>query len=240
MTFDVTNPGNIPIRDVEVTDDRGLVITFTGGDTDGDDELDPSETWTYRADVGPAIPGRFDSVGTAPASTSSRTHSPTTTRRSYSPNPRRRTPRPPRPHRQTSTTTTPPVPTRTRWHAASHGESSVRHHRRRRDDAAPRRHGDCRRQASPYASLTRPCPGTTADPHGGGAESRRDRGKSGARRPTIDLTPSSSPGDDRPGCDPVFVGGERRRPRRRRPRGLDGGRRARRLPLVGPIRPACE
>ena len=64
MTFEVTNPGNIPVLDVEVTDDRGLAVTFTGGDANGDNELDPDETWTYEADVGPAIPGRFDNIGT--------------------------------------------------------------------------------------------------------------------------------------------------------------------------------
>ena len=78
MTFDVTNPANIPIRDVGVTDDGGLVITFTGGDTDGDDELDPSETWTYRADVGPAIPVR-STVGTVTGLDIPENHSPTTT-----------------------------------------------------------------------------------------------------------------------------------------------------------------
>ena len=63
MTFEVTNPGNIPVLDVAVTDDQGLAVTFTGGDTDGDAELDPGEVWTYEADLGPASPGRFDNLG---------------------------------------------------------------------------------------------------------------------------------------------------------------------------------
>jgi hypothetical protein len=64
MTFVVTNSGNIPITNVEVVDDQGLAVAFLGGDTDGDEELDPGETWNYEAPLGPATPGRFDNVGT--------------------------------------------------------------------------------------------------------------------------------------------------------------------------------
>ena len=47
----VTNGGNVSLDNVAVTDpdaDAGS-ITFTGGDTDGDGELDVDETWTYSA-----------------------------------------------------------------------------------------------------------------------------------------------------------------------------------------------
>jgi hypothetical protein len=64
MTFEVTNPGNVPMLDVVVTDDQGLAVAFTGGDTNGDGALDPGEVWTYEAPLGPATPGRFDNIGT--------------------------------------------------------------------------------------------------------------------------------------------------------------------------------
>jgi uncharacterized repeat protein (TIGR01451 family) len=64
MTYEVANPGNIPIVDVVVTDDRVQGITFTGGDTNGNGALDPGEVWTFEANLGPATPGRFDNVGT--------------------------------------------------------------------------------------------------------------------------------------------------------------------------------
>ena len=64
MTFEVTNPGNVPIRTTDVIDDKGLDLTFLGGDTNENAELDPDELWTYEADLGPATPGRFDNLGT--------------------------------------------------------------------------------------------------------------------------------------------------------------------------------
>jgi len=67
MTFEVTNPGNLTLLDVELVDDRGLTPAFTGGDTDGDGALDPGEVWTYEADLGPATPGRFDNLATVTA-----------------------------------------------------------------------------------------------------------------------------------------------------------------------------
>ena len=59
----VTNPGNVPIADVEVTDDQaGVDPAFQGGDTDGDGLLDPSETWTYEA-TGTATEGQYENIG---------------------------------------------------------------------------------------------------------------------------------------------------------------------------------
>jgi Domain of unknown function DUF11 len=52
----VTNPGTHPLQNVKVTDaikgtshgcDGGADPTFTGGDTNSDNRLDPTETWTY-------------------------------------------------------------------------------------------------------------------------------------------------------------------------------------------------
>ena len=62
-TYVVTNPGNVPIADVEVTDDQGVDPAFTGGDDDSDGNLDPDETWTYEAD-GTAEPGQYENFGT--------------------------------------------------------------------------------------------------------------------------------------------------------------------------------
>ncbi len=45
-TITVTNPGNISLTGVTVTDPL-IALTFVGGDADNDFRLDPTETWTY-------------------------------------------------------------------------------------------------------------------------------------------------------------------------------------------------
>jgi uncharacterized repeat protein (TIGR01451 family) len=64
--YAVTNQGNVPLQAVTLTDDTPPCTnpTFTGGDTDGDGELDLAETWTYACDATP--PG--DVVDTATVS----------------------------------------------------------------------------------------------------------------------------------------------------------------------------
>ena len=62
-TYTVTNPGNVPIKTLTVTDDQGVVPTFVGGDTDTDTELDPGETWTYEA-TATAVAGQYTNVAT--------------------------------------------------------------------------------------------------------------------------------------------------------------------------------
>lgn len=47
-TYVVTNPGDGPLTDVRVTDDKCSPVSFVGGDADGDTVLDQGETWTYR------------------------------------------------------------------------------------------------------------------------------------------------------------------------------------------------
>jgi len=57
FTYNVTNTGNIALTSVAVTDDNGtpgdtsddLTPTLISGDTDGDNELDVTETWVFQA-----------------------------------------------------------------------------------------------------------------------------------------------------------------------------------------------
>ena len=46
-TYTVTNPGDTPLTDVKVTDDRCAPVVYKSGDTDGDTKLQPTETWTF-------------------------------------------------------------------------------------------------------------------------------------------------------------------------------------------------
>ncbi len=57
FTYNVTNTGNIALTNIVITDDNGTVgdtsddftPTRISGDTDGDNQLDVTETWVYRA-----------------------------------------------------------------------------------------------------------------------------------------------------------------------------------------------
>ena len=51
ITFDyrVTNPGNVALGDVSVTDDKIGELTYVSGDTGSDGLLEPGETWVYTA-----------------------------------------------------------------------------------------------------------------------------------------------------------------------------------------------
>ena len=46
-TYTVTNPGNVPLSDVSVSDNTCSPVTFVGGDTNTNNLLDTSETWTF-------------------------------------------------------------------------------------------------------------------------------------------------------------------------------------------------
>ena len=59
----VGNTGNIPIRQVALVDDRGVVPALVGGDANGDEQLDPDETWTYSA-AGIATAGQYQNTAT--------------------------------------------------------------------------------------------------------------------------------------------------------------------------------
>ena len=49
-TYRVSNPGNVLIKTVRVTDDRRGRARLVGGDADGDRDLDPGEIWMYDDD----------------------------------------------------------------------------------------------------------------------------------------------------------------------------------------------
>lgn len=62
-TYVVTNPGNVPLSDVVVTDNQGVVPVYLSGDTNDDDLLDVDETWIYEA-TGVAVAGQYANIGT--------------------------------------------------------------------------------------------------------------------------------------------------------------------------------
>ena len=70
-TYVLTNPGNVPLSNITVTDDKvGTITTFTGGDSNGNGLLDPGETWTYgllQTSASPPLAGPYSNLlyGTA-------------------------------------------------------------------------------------------------------------------------------------------------------------------------------
>ena len=46
-TYMVSNPGRVPMTDVTLTDDTCANVKYVSGDTDGNSQLDITETWTY-------------------------------------------------------------------------------------------------------------------------------------------------------------------------------------------------
>ncbi|MCL4202701.1 MAG: FG-GAP repeat protein, partial [Pirellulaceae bacterium] len=73
-TYQVTNPGNVPLANVVVRDDNGTPAdpsddfspAFVGGDANGNGLLDPGETWVYSAS-GIAQLGQYVNMGTVTA-----------------------------------------------------------------------------------------------------------------------------------------------------------------------------
>jgi hypothetical protein len=62
-TYIVTNPGDVPLSGVVVTDDiLGVIPGPDSGDTNNNGLLDPGETWTYSAN-GIAVGGQYNNVG---------------------------------------------------------------------------------------------------------------------------------------------------------------------------------
>ncbi len=76
FTFAVTNPGTVPLENVELVDDSGTAgdpsddVTMTiadlvSGDTDGDNRLDPDETWLFGPITSTVPSGQFTNWATA-------------------------------------------------------------------------------------------------------------------------------------------------------------------------------
>jgi uncharacterized repeat protein (TIGR01451 family) len=61
-TYVVTNTGNVPLGDIQVSDNRGVAVSFVGGDTNGNGLLDLTETWTYQG-TGTATAGQYSNIG---------------------------------------------------------------------------------------------------------------------------------------------------------------------------------
>ncbi len=61
-TYEVTNPGNVPLSNVQVTDDQGVTPIYKSGDANNDGKLDLTETWLYEA-TGKAVKGQYKNVG---------------------------------------------------------------------------------------------------------------------------------------------------------------------------------
>src|SRR5260221_305603 len=66
--YTVTDPGNVPLSNVVVTDNQpGVTPVFQSGDTNSNGKLDLGETWIYTAS-GTAITGSYSNIGTAQGS----------------------------------------------------------------------------------------------------------------------------------------------------------------------------
>jgi uncharacterized repeat protein (TIGR01451 family) len=65
--YTVTNTGNVPLSNVQVTDDKGVVPVYQSGDTNLDGKLDLTESWVYSAN-GTAISGSYQNIGTTTGS----------------------------------------------------------------------------------------------------------------------------------------------------------------------------
>jgi uncharacterized repeat protein (TIGR01451 family) len=63
-TYLVTNPGNVPLERIAVVDNRGVAVSFVGGDTNSNGLLDPGEAFTYHA-AAAATAGQYANTATA-------------------------------------------------------------------------------------------------------------------------------------------------------------------------------
>jgi hypothetical protein len=65
--YTVINDGNVPLSNVQVTDNKGVVPVYQSGDTNLDGKLDLTESWVYSAN-GTAILGSYQNIGTVQGS----------------------------------------------------------------------------------------------------------------------------------------------------------------------------
>ena len=65
--YTVINTGNVPLSNVQVTDNQGVVPVYQSGDTNQDGKLDLTESWVYSAN-GTAILGSYQNIGTTTGS----------------------------------------------------------------------------------------------------------------------------------------------------------------------------
>jgi uncharacterized repeat protein (TIGR01451 family) len=64
-TYTVTNPGDATLTTVGVSDDKCSPVTFVGGDTNGDTQLNVDETWTFTcSNTASSTGGDNTNVGT--------------------------------------------------------------------------------------------------------------------------------------------------------------------------------
>ena len=61
-TYIVTNPGDVALTNIAVTDNKGVTPVYQSGDTNGDAALDVDETWIYQA-TGTATAGQYENLG---------------------------------------------------------------------------------------------------------------------------------------------------------------------------------
>jgi len=80
-TYEVTNPGTLPLAGVSVSDDRAVPAVLAGGDANGNSELDPGETWAFMAQyvILTTDVGQLTSTAMASGSASGQTVTATTT-----------------------------------------------------------------------------------------------------------------------------------------------------------------
>jgi uncharacterized repeat protein (TIGR01451 family) len=65
-TYVVTNPGDLALSSVSVSDDQGVTPVLQSGDDNGDGLLDTTETWIYSAS-GTAVAGQYSNTGSVSA-----------------------------------------------------------------------------------------------------------------------------------------------------------------------------
>ena len=63
-TYTISNPGNVALSNIAVTDNKGVTPVYQSGDTNNNKKLDTNETWIYTA-TGTAVAGLYTNIGTA-------------------------------------------------------------------------------------------------------------------------------------------------------------------------------